>query len=117
MCIAIYKIDSKAQCSVLTKRGYRYFVFVVVVSLGQVPLFVIPCNIACQVSLPMGFPRQEHLSRLPFPSPGDLPNPRIKSVSPILAGRFFTTELPGKPDKCTSATDSLSCTVESDLIL
>jgi len=34
---------------------------------------------------------------LPFPSPGDLPNPEIEPMSPALAGRFFTTELPGKP--------------------
>ena len=34
-------------------------------------------------------------SALPFPSPGDLPNPGIE---PVLAGRFFTTEPPGKPE-------------------
>jgi len=45
----------------------------------------------------MGFPRQEYWSGLPFPSPGDLPNPEIKLMSPMLAGRFFTTEPPGKP--------------------
>ena len=45
----------------------------------------------------MGFSRQEYLSGLPFPSPGDLPG--IKLVSPALAGGFFTTELHGKPLK------------------
>ena len=45
----------------------------------------------------MGFPRQEYWSGLPFPSPGDLPEPGIEPVSPVLAGGFFTTELPGKP--------------------
>ena len=48
----------------------------------------------------MGFPRQEYWSRLPFPPPNDLPNPGVKPVSPAssaLAGRFFTTEPPGKP--------------------
>ena len=44
-----------------------------------------------------GFPRQEYWSRLPFPPPGDLPNPGIERTSPALAGRFFTTEPPGKP--------------------
>ena len=42
----------------------------------------------------MGFPRQEYWSGLPFPSAGDLPDPRIKTTSPTspaLAGRFFTT--------------------------
>ena len=45
----------------------------------------------------MGFPRQEHWSGLPFPSPGDLPNPGVKPASPALTGEFFTTEPPGKP--------------------
>ena len=39
----------------------------------------------------MGFPRQEYWSGLPFPSPGDLPDPEIEPVSPGLAGRFFAT--------------------------
>ena len=41
--------------------------------------------------LSMGFFRQEHWSGLPFPSPGDLPDPGIKRGSPALAGGFFTT--------------------------
>ena len=47
----------------------------------------------------MGFLRQEYRSGLQFPSPGDLPNPRIEPMSPTLpelAGRFFTIEPPGK---------------------
>ena len=47
--------------------------------------------------LSMGFPRQEYWSGLPFPSPGNLPNSGIEPLSPALAGRFFTTEPPGKP--------------------
>ena len=42
----------------------------------------------------LGFSRQEYWSRLPFPSPGDLPDPGIKPTSlesPALAGEFFTT--------------------------
>ena len=58
---------------------------------------VSPCIIACQPPLSMGFPRQEYWSEFPFPSPGDLPHPGIKPESPALAGRFFTTEPPGKP--------------------
>ena len=42
----------------------------------------------------MGFSRQEYWSALPFPSPGDLPNPGIKPTAPPLAGIFFTTEPP-----------------------
>jgi len=45
----------------------------------------------------LGFPRQEYWNGLPFPPPRDLPHPRIKFTSPALAGRFFTTEPPGKP--------------------
>ena len=53
---------------------------------------------ACSVApLSMGFPRQEYWSGLPIPSPGDLPNPGIESVSPALAGRLFTAEPTGKP--------------------
>ena len=52
-------------------------------------------TIACQASQSsLGFPRQEYWSGLPFPSPGDLPNPGIKPeslMSPALAGGFFTT--------------------------
>jgi len=43
----------------------------------------------------MEFPRQKYWSRLPFPSPGDLPNPGIEPTS--LAGSFFTPEPPRKP--------------------
>ena len=54
-----------------------------------------------QAPLYLGFSRQEYLSGLPFPSPGDLPNPGIRLASPALAGRFFTAEPPGKPyDSC-----------------
>ena len=44
-----------------------------------------------------GISQQEYWSGLPFPSPGVLPNSGIEPVFPALAGRFFTTEPPGKP--------------------
>ena len=56
--------------------------------------FVTQWSVACQVPLSMGFSRQEYWSGLPFPPPGDLPDPRIKTMlltSPALAGRFFST--------------------------
>ena len=56
-----------------------------------------PWSAAYQAPLSMGFPKQEHWSGLPFPSPRDLPDPVIKPVSPALAGRFFITEPPEKP--------------------
>jgi len=45
----------------------------------------------------MEFSRQEYWSGLPFPPPGDLPNPGIEPKSPALAGRFFINEPPGNP--------------------
>ena len=65
--------------------------------LSRVLLFVTPWTVAHQVPLSTGFPRQEYWSRLVFTSPGDLPDPGIKPESPALAGRFFTTVLPGMP--------------------
>ena len=59
--------------------------------------FVTSGTASCQAPLRMGFPRQEYWSGLPFPSPGDLPDSRIEPTSPALAGEFFTTEPPGKP--------------------
>ena len=56
-----------------------------------------PWTITCQVPLSMGFPRQEYCGGLLFSCPGDLPDPVTEPMSPILAGRFFTTEPPGKP--------------------
>ena len=56
-------------------------------------------TIAHQAPLSMGFPKQEHWSGLPFPFPGDLPDPGIQPMSlasPASAGGFFTTVLPGK---------------------
>ena len=52
---------------------------------------------ACHTPLYMGVFRQEYWSGLPFPPPGDLPDPGIKPTSPTLAGGFFTTEPPGDP--------------------
>ena len=48
--------------------------------------------------LSMGFPRQEYWSGLPFPYPEDLLTPGTEPESPELAGGFFTTEPPGKPN-------------------
>ena len=61
---------------------------------SHVWLFATPGTVACQAPLSMGSPRQEYPSELPFPTPGDLPNPGIEPVSlasPALAGGFFTT--------------------------
>ena len=59
--------------------------------------FVTPWTVDYQDSLSMGFSRQEYWSGLSLPAPGDLPSPGMEPMSPALAGRFFTTETPGKP--------------------
>ena len=58
---------------------------------------VTPWTVVHQASLYMGFFSQEYWSGLPFPSPGDLSDPGIKTQSPALAGGFFITEPPGRP--------------------
>ena len=58
-------------------------------SLNHVQLFATPWTVAHQAPLFMGFSRQEYWSGVPFPSPGDLPDPRIEPRSPALQGRRF----------------------------
>ena len=65
--------------------------------LSCVQLFVIPWTIDDQVSLSMGFSRQEYWSGLPFPPPEDLPHLGIEHAAPVQTDSFFTTESPGKP--------------------
>ena len=67
-------------------------------SLSHVQFFATPWTVACQAPPPMEFSRQEYWSGLTFPTPGDLPDPGIESVSPAylaLASGFFTTVPPG----------------------
>ena len=66
-------------------------------SLSRVRLFVTPWTVAYQASPSTGFSRQEYWSGLPFPSPGDLPNPGIEPRSPTLEADALTSEPPGKP--------------------
>ena len=63
---------------------------------SRVRLFATPWTVAHQAPPPMGFSRKEYWSRLPFPSPGDLPNAGIKPRSPTLQADSLTTEPPGK---------------------
>ena len=57
---------------------------------------VTPWTVACQAPLSMGFSRQEYWSGLPFPSPGDLPDPGVKPGSPALQADSLLTKLWGK---------------------
>ena len=54
---------------------------------------VTPWTVAPQAALSIGFSRQEFWSMLPFPSPGDLPNPKIEPGSPALQADDLLTEL------------------------
>ena len=65
---------------------------------SQVRLFATLWTVALQAPLCMGFSSKEYWSGLLFLTPGDLPDPGIKPMSSALAGRFFTTEPPGKPN-------------------
>ena len=58
-----------------------------------------PWTAACQAPLSMGFSRQEYWTGLPFPSPGDLPDPGIKPRSPILQADSLLSEPLGKPNR------------------
>ena len=66
-------------------------------SLSRVRLFVTLWIVAHQAPLSMGFSRQEYWSGLPFPSPGDLPDPGIETGSPTLQAHALLPEPPGDP--------------------
>ena len=65
---------------------------------SRVRLFGTPWTVAYQAPPSMGFSRQECWTGLPFPSPGDLPNPGIEPGSPALQADALLSELPGKPN-------------------
>ena len=69
----------------------------------------------------MEFSRQEYWSGLPFPPPGDLPDPGIEPSSPALRADSLPSVPPGKPqeggDICIHIADSFHCTAETNTIL
>ena len=65
-------------------------------SLSRVQLFATPWTVVSQAPPSMEFSRQEYWSGLPFPSPGDLPNPGIEPRSPALQTDALPSEPPGK---------------------
>ena len=67
--------------------------FLKVKSLIRVQLFVTPWTVAYQAPPSIGFPRQEYWSGLPFPSPGDLPDPEIEPGSPEFQADALTSFL------------------------
>ena len=56
-----------------------------------------PYTVACQAPLSMAFSREEYWSGLPFPSPGDLPNPGIEPRSPALQADSLQLSYKGSP--------------------
>ena len=85
---------SKDQTQVLSDTPHYNFVLCVLSHFSHVRLFATLWTVALQVSLSVGFSRQEYWRGLPCPPPGDLPDPGIKPKSlksPALAGRFFST--------------------------
>ena len=78
-------------------------------SLSHVRVFVIPWMVAYQAPLSTGFSRQEYWSGLPFPSPGDLPNPGIEPGCPSLQTDALPSEPPGKPLLLLLLLSHLSC--------
>ena len=68
-------------------------------ALDHVQLFTTPQTVACQTPLPIGLSRQEYWSQLPFPPPGDLPEPGIEPMSPSFRADSLLPEPPGKPQK------------------
>ena len=88
-------------------------------SLSHVRLFATPWTIAHRASLSIGFSRQEYWSGLPFPAPGDLPNPGIKPGSPALQADSLPAEPPGKIISvcvCVCVCVCVSCSVVSDSV-
>ena len=81
--------------------------------------FATPCTVVHQDPLSMGLPRQEYWNRLPFPSPGDLPDPGIEPAPLALPGKFFdsansslTTELLRKPPICWQVNKNYKCNIK-----
>ena len=88
--IAVFYTSDNFWCMWAIKFTSIYFfllncqVKVKVKSLSHAQLFATAWTVACQAPLSMGFSRKEYWSGLPFPSPGDLPNPGIEPRSPAL---------------------------------
>ena len=76
ICSQVWKVSLDAQLTQLA-------IYCCCCSGSQVRFFFIPRAVALQVSLSMRFPRQEYWGGLPFPSPGDLPDPGSEPKSPV----------------------------------
>ena len=114
--VRLYTSYAKKQGDIFKKLKYRwlkkscYNIFKVystliqldntwetVKSLSRVRLFVTPRTVAYHAPPSMGYSRQEYWSGLPFPSPGDLPDPGIEPRSPAFQADTLPSEPPQKP--------------------
>ena len=102
-------------------RIFNIFMCVCVCVLSRVLLFETPWTITHQAHLCMGFSRQEYWTGLPFPTPEHLSKPRVEPTSqvfPVLAGRFFTTAPPGKPQSSHTMPNPVKkCLWEQDPVM
>ena len=87
LCMMFYVCLILSSFPMFSTHGF-YLLFVFVLSCSVVSN---PWTVAHQVPLSMEFSRSEYWSGLPFPSPGDLPNPGIEPTSPLASG-FFTAK-------------------------
>ena len=94
-------------CESLCCKNTHWTVKVKVKSLSRVRLFATPWTVAYQAPPSMGFSRQEYWSGLPFPSPGDLPDPGIEPGSPAFQADALTSEPAGKPHFSVISSQSL----------
>ena len=93
----VYKDNFPTLCLSTLLREILNSKWSEVKSLSRVRLFATPWTVAYQAPPSMGFSRQEYWSGLPFPSPGDLPDPGIKPKPSAFQAEALTSEPPGKP--------------------
>ena len=94
----IYRTGPQASTmNYLVQNASRAMLEKLMKLLGHVWLFVTPWTVAYQAPWTMGFTRQEYWSGLPWPSPGDLPDPGIEPGSSALQPDTLPSEPPGKP--------------------
>ena len=111
------------KLSLLTKLYYSYLLTICSQSCYTLKVLVAqwcltlcdPWTVAHQAPLGMEWSRQGYWSGLPFPSPGDLPNPGIEPRSPALQADSLPSELPGKPNVILSLSIYLSAQVRRNI--
>ena len=83
--------------------------------LSHVQVFITPWTVACQAPLSMGFSRQGYWSGVPFPIPGDFPNPGIKPASALQADSSLLSHQ-ANPEKLLLEMNSLCACMLSHFI-